>query len=68
MERARRLREKAMELRCLAEDSKTLYIRTTLLSLADDYDKLALYAERRAEEAKVIEMRARGARVLRAVS
>jgi hypothetical protein len=66
--RAGRLREKAVELRCLAHESKTPFIRMTLLSLAEDYDKLSRYAERRIEGLGAGETPAVGSRTLRAVS
>jgi hypothetical protein len=45
-ERARRLRNKADELRTLAEGMTSHHARMTLLCLAEDYDKLSRHADR----------------------
>jgi TPR repeat protein len=59
-ERAARLRDKAAELRAVAESMMDGPSRRSLLCLAEDYEKLSDYANHRAELARRFRRRVTG--------
>jgi hypothetical protein len=60
IERAARLRQKAEELRTVAESMSDRSARMSLLYLAEDYEKLSDYASHRAELARRLRSRMAG--------